>query len=207
MSDSKTVPYWTVFVARALVALAIAVAITFSADHSAQFGLLTFGLFALLSGAVTVAGALLALPKGIERTLFVAQGIFSVLVGALALATQSAGLAFFLFLVSAWGALTGFLEIYLGLRKRSHNSHGKDWVFAGAITAILAIVALLVPGDFSQAYSGPDNVERFLTASVIVVGSLGAYCAILGVYLVIAGLSLKWAKQETAVTSAAGSSK
>jgi len=206
MSDSKTVPYWTVFIARAVVALAIAAAITFSADHSAPFGFLTFGLFALASGVVTFGAALLALPAGIERVLFAAQGIFSVLVGALALATQSAGLAFFLFLVSAWGALTGFLEIYLGLRKRSHKAHGKDWVFAGAITAILAIVALLVPGDFSQSYSGPDDVERFLTASVIVVGSLGAYCAILGVYLVIAGLSLKWAKQETGVAHAAGSS-
>ena len=206
MSDSKTVPYWTVFIARAVVALAIAAAITFSADHSAPFGFLTFGLFALASGVVTIGAALLALPAGIERVLFAAQGIFSVLVGALALATQSAGLAFFLFLVSAWGALTGFLEIYLGLRKRSHKAHGRDWVFAGAITAILAIVALLVPGDFSQSYSGPDDVERFLTASVIVVGSLGAYCAILGVYLVIAGLSLKWAKQETGVAHAAGSS-
>ena len=205
MSDSKTVPYWTVFIARAVVALAIAAAITFSADHSAAFGFLTFGIFALLSGAVTIAAAWLAIDAGLERTLFAAQGIFSVLVGALALATQGAGLAFFLFIVSAWGALTGFLELYLGLRNRGRNGHGKDWIFAGALTALMAIVALLVPGDYSQSYTGPDDVERFLTASVVVVGSLGAYCAILGVYLVIAGLSLKWAKQESAIAPAGSS--
>jgi hypothetical protein len=52
---------------------------------------------------------------------------------------------------------------------------------------------LLVPPDFVQTFTGPDGIQRALTASVIVVGVLGAYWAILGIYLVIAALSLKWA--------------
>jgi hypothetical protein len=54
---------------------------------------------------------------------------------------------------------------------------------------------LLVPAGLEQQFTGPDHVERVLTASVFVVGLLGAYSAILGVYLVIGGLSLRWAGQ------------
>jgi hypothetical protein len=55
---------------------------------------------------------------------------------------------------------------------------------------------LLVPADFTQVFTGPDDVERELTASVIVVGLIGAYWAIVGLFLVIAGLSLKWAVHD-----------
>jgi hypothetical protein len=36
---------------------------------------------------------------------------------------------------------------------------------------------------------------RELTASVIIVGLLGAYWIVIGIYLVIAGLSLKWSAE------------
>ena len=45
--------YWTVPVARAIVAFVPAAVITFNADHSAEFGLLVFGAFAVVSGLVT----------------------------------------------------------------------------------------------------------------------------------------------------------
>jgi hypothetical protein len=45
-------------------------------------------------------------------------------------------------------------------------------------------------------------VERQLTASIIFVGFIGAYGAILAVYLVIAGLSLKWADRPVAASAA-----
>jgi hypothetical protein len=49
----------------------------------------------------------------------------------------------------------------------------------GAFTAIAALVFLLIPPD-----------------SLAAVGLLGAYGIVLGVYLAIAGLSLKWAPQD-----------
>jgi len=63
-------------------------------------------------------------------------------------------------------------------------------------------VVLVVPGDYNQPFTGPDGIERALTASVILVGVLGAYGAVLGVYLVIAGLSLKWANRAVAAPAA-----
>jgi hypothetical protein len=53
-----------------------------------------------------------------------------------------------------------------------------------------------------QSFTGPDGVARELTASVIVVGALGAYWVIIGVYLVIAAFSLKWASSPEPATPA-----
>jgi len=169
----------------------LAVIITFSADHSPALGLTTFGTFGILAGAVISAAALRS-ARGIPRTLFFVQGVATVLVGIAALAVAGGGLPFFVLLLSAWAVVTGFIELYLGIRGRKTERAARDWIFIGALTVILAIVVLVIPPDFVQTFT-VDGAERELTASVIVVGTLGAYWAILGVYLVIAGLSLKWA--------------
>jgi uncharacterized membrane protein HdeD (DUF308 family) len=207
-------PAWYVPVARAAPALVLAVVITFTPDHSAALGLLTFGIFAVLTGAVLTAYSLRSTARGVSRSLTLTQGLVTVAAGVASLALVNGGLPYFVFLLTAWAAITGFLELYLGLRSPRSRGHqtdsqsvgtgergssgrarsSRDWVFAGALTALLAIVVLLVPPGFTQSFTGPDGVERALTASVIVVGGLGAYWAILGVYLVIAGLSLKWAQ-------------
>jgi uncharacterized membrane protein HdeD (DUF308 family) len=172
----------------------LAAVITFSSDHSAPLGLLTFGIFAVVTGAVLTASALRLGAKGVVRTVTLAQGIITVLAGVISLALPAAGLPFFVFLLTAFAAITGFLELYLGLRSRGKGGSSRDWVFVGALTALLAIAVLLVPPGYSQTFTGPEDFVGVLTASVIVVGALGAYWAILGVYLVIAGLSLRWAK-------------
>lgn len=182
--------------ARAVPALALAVVITFTADHSASLGYLTFGIFAVVVGAILTASALRLDARGVTRTVTLAQGIATILAGIVSLALPTGGLPFFVFLLSTFAAITGFLELYLGLRGRGRDRSARDWVFVGALTAVLAIVVLLVPPEFQQAFTGPDQIERELTASVIIVGVLGAYWAILGVYLVIAGLSLKWASTD-----------
>lgn len=189
---------WYVPVARAVPALALAVVITFTADHSAALGYLTFGIFAVIAGAILAASALRLASRGVTRTVTLAQGLITVLAGVVSLALPGGGLPFFVFLLTAFAAITGMLELYLGLRSRGRDRSARDWIFIGALTALLAVAVLLVPPEFQQAFSGPDGVARELTASVIIVGALGAYWAIFGVFLVIAGLSLKWAPADSA---------
>ena len=171
--------YWTVPVARAGVAFVPAAVITFTADHSAQFGLLVFGAFAVVNGLV---GALLgwrSLLDPRDRTLFVLQGVVGVVAGALALALHAGGLGFFLYLVTVWAAVTGVLELYAGIRLRGRAQAARDklaardWLVVGALTAVLALVFLLLPPH-----------------AVVSVGLLDAYLVITGVYLAIAGVSL-----------------
>ncbi|MET1016703.1 MAG: DUF308 domain-containing protein [Leifsonia flava] len=179
--------YWIVPVVRAVLAFLPAIAITFIPDHSADFGLLVFGCWALVSGVVLGALALRTL-SGLARTLFVVNGIVSAVAGLLALSFQGAGLPLYLYLVSVWAAITGFVELYAGIRERARSTRAagarrsdarpsvaRDWITGGALTAIFAIAYLLLPPN-----------------AVVSVGLFGAYLVILGVYLAIAGFSLKW---------------
>jgi Uncharacterized conserved protein len=177
-------PYWPVPVARAVPALAVGLYITFSADHSAALGLVLFGAFALVSGL------LLVLLRGriadrVVRANFVTQGISGILLGIVALAFHGGGLGLLLLLLTAFMAITGFLELYSGLRARRHPGAARDWLTVGAFTAVAALVFLLIP-----------------QSAILTIGLFGAYGILLGVYLAIAGLSLKWGTDTSRATSA-----
>jgi len=191
-SPTQDSRYWPVPVLRGVVALAIAITVTFSAEHSPLLGYVTFGILAVASGLILGLLGSARLGRGTERSFFLALSLVSVVAGIVALLSTGGGVPFLLFLVSAWAAVTGFLELYVGIRGRRNFAIAKDWLFTGALTAVLAVVILLIPADFAQDFTGPDGVARVLTASVIADGIIGAYAALLGVYLVIAGLSLKW---------------
>ncbi|GLU88137.1 hypothetical protein [Agromyces sp. NBRC 114283] len=166
---------WAVPVVRGALALAATAAITFSQDHSPAMGLLVFGIWAVVAGVVVGALSLRFVADRTTRTVTLVSAIVTAVAGLLAL-TLPAGLPFFLTLVSAWAAITGFLELYLGLRGRGKDAGARDRLAAGVFTAVLAVLFVLLPPD-----------------SVTAVGFFGAYLAILGVYLVIGGLSQKWA--------------
>lgn len=182
--------YWVAVLVRAAIALVAAVVVTFSLDHSAPFGFVAFGGFAVASGLAMAIGGWRGLSAG--RGPVLGNGILTVVAGGVALANPGGGLPFLIFLLTTWAAVTGFLELYLGLRNRGRSPLSRDWVFAGVLGALLAVAVLLVPPDFAQPFSGGEAEGGVLTASVIVVGIFGAYAAILGVYLAIAGFSLKW---------------
>ena len=119
-------------------------------------------------------------------------------VAALVFFTQP--VAVLLFLVGTLLGVTGALELVGGIVLR-RSAEARDRIFVGGVTALTAIAVLLIPADYNQVISIPDKVVPPLTASVIVVGLFGAYCAIVAVYLVIAGLSAKWAPDETPATT------
>ena len=184
--QSTTGRYWLVPVLRAALALIPAAAITFNADHSAEFGLFMFGGFALVSGLTVGLLSRRALADPRERSLFLVQGAVGVAAGLLALVFHAGGLGFFLFLVSVWAAVTGFLELYSGIRAHRRDPADRDWLLVGASTALLAVIFLLLPPN-----------------AVVSVGLFGAYLVLLGVYLAIAGFSLKWAGTDAARTRTA----
>jgi uncharacterized membrane protein HdeD (DUF308 family) len=193
-------PYWPVPLSRSIIALVAAAVITFAQDHSPRVGLVVFGLFAVLTAIVLVVAAL-RVHSGAERVIVLLMAVVGLLAGGFALALPAGGLPFFLYLVSVWAAITGFLELYLGLRDRRRAVAARDWMFVGGLTALFAIVVVILPPDLNQQFSGTQGVTGSLTASVIAVGAFGAYAAIVGVYLVIGALSLKWAaKADTAET-------
>lgn len=182
---------WYAPILRAVPAIVFAAVITFSLDHSAPLGFVSFGIVGIPSAAVLAYAALRA--TGVERTMGLVHAVLTLIAAALALLSTQAGLPLLVLLVSGWAVVTGFVELYLGLRSRRRDRFGRDRIFSGALTVALGLALLLVPPQYSQPLGGIENVQGTLTASVIVVGAMGAYWAVLGVFLVIAGLSLKWA--------------
>jgi len=172
--------YWVVPAVRAVVALAAAAVITFTRDaHTATFGLIVFGVFAIVEGLATgVLSALLA-GRRITRVLFAVQGAIGVVAGVLALVLPSSGLGLFLYLVTVWAALTGILELYNGVRERGRDAAARDWLITGALTAVLALVLLFVPAD-----------------AVLAIGLLGAWAVIVGVFQGIGAATLRSAAHE-----------
>lgn len=184
-------PSWLVPLLRALPALVAAAIVTFSPDHSARFGSVVFGGFALAT-AIVLAGASARSGRGAQRTSWLITAVAAAAAGVLALAVGGS-LPFLLVVLSAWAAVSGFVELALGLSARRESIAARDWRFIGALTALFAIVVLVIPPDFAQPWTGPEGTSGVVTASVVTVGAFGAYAAIVGVFHVIAALSLRWA--------------
>jgi uncharacterized membrane protein HdeD (DUF308 family) len=170
---------WLVPVVRGTLALIPSAVITFSQDHSPALGLAVFGWWALATGVIVGALAARLVAERTARWAFVANGVLTAAAGLTALGlrdTALGGVAGFTFTVATWAAVTGILELIVGLRSRGRVVAARDWIAAGALTALLALVFVLFPLD-----------------PVTAVGLLGAYFVVLGVLLLIGGFSMKWA--------------
>ncbi|NQX29257.1 hypothetical protein HQQ81_18075 [Microbacteriaceae bacterium VKM Ac-2854] len=172
--------YWSVPLARAVVALAVGIVVTFSADHTPSFGLAVFGAFALVAGVI---GAILhtARVAGRARALLLTSASVDVLAGVIAilLLLTAPSLDGFVYLVAVWGVFSGVPEFLAGRAARTDAplaAASRDWRLVGAATALFGVVFAVLPPH-----------------PIVSVGLLGAYAVMLGVFLGIAAFSLKWA--------------
>lgn len=189
---------WVVPALRAVVALAVGFAITFTPAHSATFGLVAFGLFAIVAGAILVAGSLGPRGDRASRGVFVTQGVVTVLAGSAALVLPEGGVHYFVFIVSAWAIVTGALELVSGIRARARLAAARDWIILGGLTFLLAIGFLVVPPDYNQTLGGIEQIKGQLTASVVLVGMFGAWAIVAGVLLAISAVSARPVRIEAA---------
>jgi uncharacterized membrane protein HdeD (DUF308 family) len=182
---------WIAQLARGVLALALGITITLTLDHSAVFGLLTFGAFAVLTGAVILLSTLRGAYAGRMRPAFIAQAVATLVAGVVALVVPTGGVAFLAFLAGAWAIVAGLLETASGILSRSFVPLARDWILTGALTLGLGLALVLIPRDLVQNFTGPDHVARALTASIVDVGILGAWAAIVGIQLGIATITLR----------------
>lgn len=190
--------------ARAVPAAVVALVITFSADHSVGVGWVSLIAFGAVTGAIILLASARML-GGLPRTLLLLQGGTLVVGAAVALVASvsapASGVGVFTRIAAAVFIVSGAVELVAGLRSRGQVSVARDWIFLGAVSIAFGIAVAVIPVDYSQAVIAGGTVLPNLTASVVVVGALGAYAAIVAVYLVIAGLSLKWAKHPERTVS------
>ena len=168
---------------RALPALLAAVIITFSRNHSPLIGLSVFAGYAIVTSVIMFVSVARVPLSGSDRILFGIQAVVTLTSGIIALCALGGGLSALVLVLSIWAALTAALELYAGYRQ-SDRAISREWLTVGAFTGILAIIVALFPVN-----------------DVYAVGLFGAYGAILGVYLVIAGISLRSDEPASARTT------
>jgi uncharacterized membrane protein HdeD (DUF308 family) len=192
---------WILPAGRAFLALALGLVITFTAGHTASFGLLAFGVFAVLSGLWLAAGSFGPRAEPISRTAFRAQAVVSILAGIAALVLPGGGIGYLVWILSGWAIVTGALELVSGIRARHRVVAWTDWITVGALTVLLGAIVLVIPPDIADRFTGDKGVEGLLTSPIIVVGLLGGWGIVTGVLLAIAAASPKQARARAAASS------
>lgn len=159
--------------ARGVLALVLAVVVTFSPEHSPAVGLAVLGGWAVLTGI-----ALLLISRRTRSLLSRAHGAAAVLAAiaafAVLLLAPAAAPAALVPLLAGLAAVSGALDVAAGVR----GGAGRDGVVVGGASLLLALLVFAFPAD-----------------PVFTVGLLGAWAAIVGVYLVIGALSVPAPRQ------------
>ena len=173
--QAQVLPYYVVPGLRSIILIVTGLVITFTPGHSAQFGIVALGILGLASavGLGLVSLGLSNTKTG--RGLHLWQALVSLVVGALALALYEAGMIFLLWAIVFWALLIGVAEVFFGARLARGDVLRRDWITQGSMTVILAVVVLFQPAD-----------------SVAVVGFLGAWAIVQGVYMAIASVALRF---------------
>ncbi|MBN9605600.1 MAG: hypothetical protein J0G30_03210 [Actinomycetales bacterium] len=178
----------------AALALALGLAITFVADHSAHLGLLAFGLYATASAVPLGVLAALRRRAGRPALLVALRALVGLAAGVVALVVVgSAAVALLVALVSGWALVTGAIGIVEGLlERRRDRAVARDAMLLGGLTVLLAVVLLVIPPDFLEPWrvvsGGTVQAEGAVTTSVMAVGLLGGWAIIAGVLQAIAAI-------------------
>jgi uncharacterized membrane protein HdeD (DUF308 family) len=192
---------WILPAGRAFLALALGLVITFTAGHTAAFGLVAFGVFAVASGLLLAAGSFGPRAEPISRTSFRAQAVVSVAAGIAALVLPGGGIGYLVWILSGWAIVTGALELVSGIRARRRAVAWIDWIMVGALTVLLGAVVLVIPPDIADRFTGDKGVEGLLTSPIIVVGLLGGWAIVTGVLLAIAAASPRQTRARAAASA------
>ncbi|WP_156761671.1 acyl-CoA synthetase [Microbacterium karelineae] len=186
-------------IARALIAAAAALAVTFVQDRSAGFALAVFGGFALATGLILFVDALAVRSRGGTRSTAVLAAIH-LAAAAFCLLLPIAADARFHWVLVAWAVLAGAGELVAGvLGRRRGTADARDRITIGALTLVLAAVSLVVSPQYALEYVIEEAGREFtLTGTIVGVGLFGGWAAIVAVYLGIGAFSP--APQKTPLT-------
>lgn len=177
-------PAWQLPAVRAVPAVVVGVAVTFLQSHDALVGLAAFALLSLATGAALVAlrGCV---PASVRRFPLVAGSaglVAGVAAAALAIAAPS-GTALKV-VVAAWALVAGVAEGWAWWSSRATSGPrarriAADWRFVAAFTLVAAVVFAALPAH-----------------DVVLVGLVGAYAIIVGVFHGIAAFSARAEPRE-----------
>ncbi|GEM_PF-3037244 len=195
-------------IVRAMPLLVGALVITFTQEHTPLFGLFMAGAVFLLYGLLLGLSAYSAPPKAAYR-ISLAEAAVTIIAGGTGIALfvslgEGASAISLIALFAGWAIVAGVLDLIAAFKARRLGFAVKSAFLPGIITLVFALLVAIVPPDLRIEYGGEQQVSGALTASTQAVGLMGAYFAILGVYLIIEGISHRVNGPAVAITDPAG---
>jgi hypothetical protein len=162
--------------ARAVAAAVVAVAVTFALDHRApdRFGLAALGGYLVLQAVVLAIGVTGLAWSRVGRILVLVRAAVSLVGAVVALTGLEQGVSLLRPLESLVFLLVGALEIVGGLRRSERADLSGDAVVVGGLQVLVGILLLVL---------NPD--------ALFAVGVLGAWGAVVAVYLGISAANLR----------------
>ncbi len=138
---------------------------------------LFFGAYVLLDGVFAVISALTHRTAGDHRWLLLLEGIVGIAVGVLTFLMPGVTAVALIYLVAAWGVITGLLEILAAIRLRREMSN--EWLLA--LSGIVSVVFGLIVAAFPAV------------GALAIVWLIGVYAIIFGVLELVLAFRLRGA--------------
>jgi len=190
--------HWLVPIILAAPAVAVALFVTFSSDHSPTYGFWVFSVYGLAIGIIeAVTAAWIGTSLG--RTGSIAKAVVHLVAGGAALATvllqvgaldREQATALLAITMGITFLITGIIDAGVGAKLKDVDRYARDWMTTGIVGVIAAIAMVMVPADYAIEFTPEPGVTGYLTASIIIIGIFGAALAINGVLQVLGGISL-----------------
>jgi uncharacterized membrane protein HdeD (DUF308 family) len=144
---------------------------------------LLFGVYALIDGAINIAGAGRAYRAHVRWGTLLLQGLAGILAGTITLAWPAITALALIYLIAAWSLVIGLIEIVAAIRLREFLSH--EWLLAlsGILSLIFGVLLLIAP----------------LAGALAIALWIGVYALIFGAVLIALGFRVRnWAKKLSA---------
>jgi len=171
---------WWSLVIRGLAAILLGVITVFSPGITLGALVLVFGIYALIDGLVSIAGAVKAIQKHERWGILIFEGIAGIAVFIITIAWPAITALSLVYVIAAWALITGVFEIAAAIRLRKHIEH--EWLLAltGVASLILGVLMIAVP----------------LAGALAIALWVGAYAFVFGILLVVLGFRLRnWARE------------
>jgi uncharacterized membrane protein HdeD (DUF308 family) len=158
--------YWWLILIRGIVAVIFGVFTLTNPGISAVSLVLAFGLYAVVSGGITVAVALFGSGDSDDRVMLGIQGVLQALLGVLVLAWPGISMISLLYAIILFAFVGGIVEIVGAFQNRD------VWLgLSGVISVLFGIYAFRFPGDGALAVLFAIGFYAISVGVMLIIGS------------------------------------
>jgi uncharacterized membrane protein HdeD (DUF308 family) len=137
--------HWWALAIRGIVAIVFAVLTFVIPGLTLALLVLVFGGYAVVDGIFALISAVRAAHGHRRWGAFLVEGIVGIVAGLIALCVPVVTLFFFIYILAAWGIITGIFEIAAAMRLRRQVANEWLLVLTGIVSIIFGIVVFWAP--------------------------------------------------------------